>query len=32
MATGKPFVHYTSENLSKTLEDWLSNDPLDARD
>ncbi len=32
MATGKPFVHYTAENLSKTLEDWLSNDPLDARD
>jgi aminoglycoside phosphotransferase (APT) family kinase protein len=31
-ATGKPFVHYTAENLPQTLEDWLTNDPLYARD
>jgi aminoglycoside phosphotransferase (APT) family kinase protein len=32
MATGRPFVHYTAENLAEALEDWLSHDPVDARD
>jgi len=31
-ATGRPFVHYTAENLAEALEDWLSHESVPARD
>jgi len=31
-ATGRPFVHYTAENLAEALENWLSHESVHARD